>query len=197
MAQLGSLTTHPPDGWKYLQRETGVWIRGEIWQELLDQVIAHRRHKGLEPTDPETVGLEIQRQICAGAFPGVCNAEPGEDYKPFKDLARSLNLAAIESASASLIKWLKEGMRMVPKEESASRAEICRGCPYNKPAAACVCTTLFAAIEAMLPGDRKEPGLVICTLCGCSLRIKTLAPMSVVREGNPPDLRLPEWCWQK
>ncbi len=197
MALLGSTSTHPPDSWKFLNRETETWIRGEIWQELVDLVIVHRQYKGVGSTNRAEVELEIQRQICAGAFPGVCNAEPGEDYKPFKDLARSLNLAAIESASASLIKWLKEGMRMVSKEESADRAKICRGCPYNKPAAACVCTTLFAAIEAMLPGDRKEPGLVICTLCGCSLRIKTLAPMSVVREGNPPDLRLPEWCWQK
>lgn len=197
MALLGSLTTHPPDGWKYLQRETGVWIYGDIYSELVEHVIAHRRHKGLTPIDPDTVGKEVQRQICLGAFPGVCNAEQDETYVPFKDIGRSLSLDKIEAFSRTLLAWLASGTGFVSKEESSARAATCRSCPFNKTAPACVCTAFFKAINAMIPADRNEDGLKICTLCGCSLKAKVLAPLSVVREGNPPNLNLPEWCWQK
>lgn len=112
-------------------------------------------------------------------------------------MARSLSLTKIAAFSSALIEWMKAGLNMVPKEESQRRAAICRGCPWNKTASACVCTTFFAVIDSLIPADRNEPGLQICTLCGCSLRVKALAPMSVVREGNPENLRLPEWCWQK
>lgn len=194
---LNFKNTEPPDGWKYLQRETQTWIRAELAEELITGVINHRLYKGLEPADRESVWIEIQRQICLGASPGVCHPEKGEDYIPFKDMARTLSLAKIESASRSLVAWMTGGLNMVSKEESFRRAEICRGCPFNKTASACVCTTFFKAIETMLPDDRKETGLQICTLCGCSLRVKVLAPMSVIREGNPENLRLPDWCWQK
>lgn len=196
MALLNHLHQEPPDGYKFLSRESGLWIRAELFEELVAQVIAHRQHKGIAGTERGEVELEIQRQICAGAAPNVCHAEPGEDYRPFADLARTLSLAKIEAFSGALIAWLKAGMRMVPPAESAARAATCRGCPFNKTASACVCTTFFKAIDAMVPAGRNEPDLQICTLCGCSLRVKVLAPMEVVREGNPPDLRLPQWCWQ-
>src|SRR5690348_8279506 len=98
MALLNFRNTEPPDGYRYLQRETGVWIRAELLCELVDQVIAHRQYKNLGPTDKETVELEVQRQICAGVPKGICQEEPQETYRPFKDMARYLSLSKVEAA---------------------------------------------------------------------------------------------------
>lgn len=197
MALLSFLHTEPPDGYRFLERTSQVWIRCELWDELVAAVIAHRQHKGLTPTDKETVELEIQRQICLGAPSGACHPERGEDYRPFQDNARTLSLAKIEAASTTLMAWLKAGMQMVAKPHAEARAQVCRGCPFNRPVPNCVCTTFWKAIDLMVPAERKEPGLFVCGICGCANSVKALAPIDVVLEGADPTLRLPDWCWQR
>lgn len=196
MALLTSRNQSPPDGHKYLQKETGVWITGDFHDELVDRVIEHRKYKGLAPVDRHLVDLEVQRQICLGMPKGVCRGEKGEDYEPFEDRSRILDLTKIAQASATLIAWLGKGLGFVAPEESARRAEICRGCPFNKKAAACVCTPFFKTIDALVPQHRREPDLLICALCGCSLMAKVLAPIEVVRE-SVGAVRLPDNCWIK
>lgn len=196
MAVLKHKHQDPPDGWKYLQRETGVWIRGEFLDELVNRVIAHREYKRLGPTEYNEVELEVQRQICLGMPDGVCRGEAGEDYRPFKDMGRTLSLKKIAAFSETLLEWLKNGS-MVPKPESERRAGVCRGCVFNKPLPNCACTPFYKVIDALIPKERVEPGLSICTLCGCALKAKVLAPMEVVREGNPQGLRVPSYCWQQ
>jgi len=198
MALLNHTREHPADGWRFLVRETGTWIRADIHDEIVTAVIDHRLYKNIPgSTDREEVSLEIQRQICLGAPPGQCHAERGETYIPFKDMARTLSLMKIAAFSETLMEWLKSGLNMVPKEESERRANICRGCPFNRPAPNCVCTPFYKMIDALIPVDRKLGGLYVCGLCGCAISAKSLAPLSVVHQGNPENLRLPEWCWQK
>ncbi len=197
MALLNGTNLHPPDGWRYLQPETELWIQADLYDELLDAVIAHRTHKGLTPTDRETVGLEVQRQMCLGAAKGVCRPESGEDYQPFKDNARKLSLDKITAATKTLVEWLKSDMRMVPPADSAKRSEVCRGCPFNRPIPNCVCTGFWRLIDVLIPKERKEHGLYVCGICGCSLAAKVLAPLDVATSGNEPGLRLPDWCWQR
>jgi len=187
---------HPPDGWRYLQKETQTWIRANIHEELVDAVCAHRQYKGLTPTDRESVSRDIQRQICLGAKPGVCRGETGEEYQPFPDLARELSLKKIAAFSETLVAWLKAGGHMVSKEETILRANICRGCPFNRPAPNCSCTPFYMLIASLIPSDRRETGLFVCGLCGCALQAKVLAPLKVAKEGNPDGLKLPSWCWQ-
>jgi len=196
MALLNGTTLHPPDGWRYLQPETHLWIKADMHDELVDLVVAHREHKGLTPTDRKTVSLEIQRQICLGAPKGTCKGEPGENYAPFIDQSRSLSLTKLALFSETLVRWLKDGLHMVSPVESKARAEICRGCPFNKTPAACSCTPFWKLIDALVPKERHEDGLFVCALCGCALKAKILAPLDVAREGNPVGLRLPSWCWQ-
>lgn len=188
---------HPPDGWRYLQKETQTWIRADMHEELVDAVVAHRQYKGLTPTDRDSVSRDIQRQICLGAKPGMCRPEKGEEYVPFPDMARTLSLKKIAAFSETLVEWLKAGGKMVDKFEAIRRANICRGCPFNRPVPNCVCTPFYKLIADAIPSDRKEMGLYVCGLCGCALQAKILAPLEVVREGNPADLKLPSWCWQK
>ncbi len=197
MALLNSVMLHPPDGWRYLQKETQTWIRADIHDELVESVRDHRLYKGLTPTDRESVSQDIQRQICLGATKGVCKPEKDESYSPFDDMARTLSLKKIAAFTETLVEWFKTGGTMVDKIEATRRANICRGCPFNRPIPNCVCTPFYQLIAALIPNDRKEMGLFVCGLCGCSLQAKVLAPLDVVKEGNPPGLKLPEWCWQK
>lgn len=195
MALLKSTRTEPPDGFKYLQRETETWIRGEHWEELVDLVVAHRKYKQLPGAIKEEAEIDIHRQICAGAKPGLCREEKGETYLPVSDRARSLSLSNIVTAAKTLFDWMKVG-GMASLDESRSRAAICRGCPFNKEIPQCICTPLYKALEALVPKERLEPGLKICAACGCSLAAKVLVPLEVVRKDNPPGTVFPSFCWQ-
>lgn len=190
MALLKHKNQTPPDGFFYVQPETGTRIERDTLGELEDAVIAHRQYKGISPVDKGSVSLDIQRQICSGQFPGVCAPEKGENYVPLKDMARDLSLSKISEFSEKLIDWMKDGLRFVPKEESARRAAICRGCRFNRPAPNCACTPFYKAIDAIIPNDRKHEGLSICGICGCALKALVLAPL------NPGTHRYPEHCWQ-
>ena len=116
MAVVNSKCTTPPDGWVYVQAETRTRLEHETLLELVDLVRKHRLWKGLTPTDPESVQLDIERQICMSQFPGVCRPEPGEDYKPLRDLSRWLTLEKIEAFSAAAFTFVKSGLKWVDPE---------------------------------------------------------------------------------
>ncbi len=196
MAILNHEKTAPPNGFQYLQRETGSRFEAITGTELVDLVIAHRRWKKLEPTDPATVWLEIQRQICSVMAPGVCQPEPGETYQPFKDNYRNTTSEVVMAASRAAIEWLKTDSPPVTEAESDRRARICHACPLNRRSF-CACTPVYALIDKLVPKSRAIPGLAICGICQCSLKVKVLAPVEVIRESNRNrGLNFPKWCWQ-
>ncbi len=196
MAVLTQKNTTPPDGFKYLQPETGLWISGDFLSELVERVCAHRQHKGIAPWDAASVEKEVVNQICMAAPKGVCRGEEGESYEPFRSNIRRLSLTKIATATEVLIEWLRSGMHIVPKEESQRRAAICRGCPMNQIPSACICTPFWKMLEKIIPQDRKEPGLHICAICGCANAAKILVPLSVAIESTA-GLRVPQHCWIK
>jgi hypothetical protein len=158
--------------------------------ELVEVVLQHRQWRSLARATYEEVRLDIERQICEGMPPGFCHAEKGEEYQPFEDKARGITLESLLDASAAAIRFIKSGGQMVSREESQRRAEICRGCRFNRPSPCAVCTPAFKAIEGLIPRDRMEPGLSACGICGCSLAAKVLLPL------HPDGLRYPPICWQ-
>lgn len=192
MALLKHTRESPPDDWKYFEAATGVTIKGDFMGELEDRVMAHREYKGLKPWDRQSVSLMIQRQICEAAPPGVCRPEDGEDYRPFVNLARGLNLTQVLSFTSATVEWIKNGLGFAPKAESEARASVCRGCPFNQ-ATTCSCTTFWKMLEALIPTNRVEPDMKICILCGCALRAKVIAPKEAILAEKHP--RLPNYCW--
>lgn len=195
MALLRHPRTTPPDGFRFCQRETESRFTAETLGELADMVIEHRRYKGLTPTDKPAVELEIQRQICEGQFPGVCHAENGEDYRPLVDQSRSLNPDKVVEFSKAMYRFVESGGEIVPKAESERRARICRGCQYNRPSA-CVCTPLYKLLDALVPASRREPGMLVCGICGCANTVKVLMPMGTIQgEQANKKLTYPHYCW--
>lgn len=195
MALLRNPRETPPDGFRYVQMETQTRFTGETLGELADMVIAHRAYKGVGSLDKQTVEVEIQRQICEGAFPHVCAGENGETYQPLIDRSRSLDPDMIVGATEAAFRFIGSGGAVVDKAESERRAAICRGCQFNR-ASVCVCTPLHKALDALVPAKRREPGLAICGICGCSLLAKVLLPLSTILSENST-LRTPSYCWIK
>lgn len=198
MALLGNPRQTPPDGFVYTQPETQTRIEHETLQELVGAVCEHRRYKGLSPTDPEPVSLEIQRQICASMPPGICGPEAGEDYRPLLDQSRRLTLDKIQSFSHAIFEWIRTGGKLVDEEEAQRRAKICLGCPYNKAPASCACAPLWVLIKALIPPRRRIDNLHVCGICGCVNGVKVLMPFPVLKQSiQGRDLTFPVHCWMR
>jgi hypothetical protein len=194
MATINDLNTVPHGGWRYIQPETGARFSGESLREIVPQIAAHRAYKGLPAGD---VSLDVQRQLCVSLGDGVCSAEPGEDYRPVKDLTASMTTSMAVSFGRFLVAHFAGGGELVPKEEAERRAAICRNCPLNKPSKLCSCHAAYKVIEFMVPNDRKPAGISVCMACGCSLQAKVNVPLPVVHAALPEGLVLPSWCWQR
>src|SRR5580692_9214021 len=109
MARLKSQNTEPPGGWEYVQFETGARLRGENMDDIISKVVSHRAWKGIAPTDRESVRLDIERQICLGQEGYVCIPEPGEDYRPLRDLMRIPKMEAIMGFTRAAFNFIEEG----------------------------------------------------------------------------------------
>lgn len=201
MAILNSPTTTPPDGFVYTQPETQSRFElpsNGTLTELVALVVAHRKWKGLTPTDSAAVRLEIERQICASMPPGICQAENGENYEPLHDQSRRLTLDKIMSFSSALFSFIRGGAKFVDESVSVPRGTICLGCPFNKAPRSCSCTPLWSFLESIIPASRRRDNLHVCGICGCALQAKVLVPEEVIRESNiGRGFVFPSFCWQK
>lgn len=193
MARLKHLSIVPPGGWRYVQPETAARFTADTLAELTRQVQAHREYKGL-PSD--TLALDVECQLCAGLDGDWCRPEPGEDYRPVRDLTAQLTTAMALSLGRAITAFVAGGGALVEKSEAERRAAICRGCPFNKPAKLCACSSVYGVVEALIPKDRKEPGVSVCMACGCSLQAKVNLPAEVIAASLPEGLVMPQWCWQ-
>lgn len=180
-----------------MQFETGARLRGENEEDLISKVISHRAWKNLYPVSHDEVRAEIERQICLGQERSVCMAEPGEDYHPLRDLMRIPRMEAIMGFTKAVFAYLQGGGNFADNTEISRRAEICRGCKFNRPAKGCSCDVLYGLVNRLVPQNLRKEGVYICGICGCSLTAKIAVPDAVVRASNEGrDLRFPVYCWQ-
>lgn len=193
MARIRRFNVTPPGGWRYVQPETGARFSAITFEALARDVQAHRAYKGL-PVD--AAGPDIERQLCTALSAEWCRPEPGEEHRPVSDRSGELTAGHALSLGKALAAFLGGGGQLVERAEAARRAATCRGCPFNQPSKACACTAAYAMVEALVPGDRREAGISLCTVCGCSLQAKVNLPMAAVAASLPDGIVLPKWCWQ-
>jgi hypothetical protein len=194
MARIRHFPLVPPGGWRYVQPETGARFKGTTFDRLVQEVRAHRAYKGL-PVD--TVELDVEHQLCAALSEEWCKPEPGEEHRPVRDRSGELTASHALGLAKALAAFLAAGGQFVERAEVARRAAICRGCPFNKPSKFCACAAAYAAVEALVPKDRREPGISVCMACGCALQAKVNFPLAAIAASMPEGLVLPTWCWQR
>lgn len=193
MATLRNMRDIPPGGWHYVERATGVRFEADSFDDLVRKVKSHREYKGI---DVATTGIDVQRQLCLGLTDAECTPEPGETYRPVKDLTQSLSTDLAVSANRALLQFVKGGMQFVDPAVAESRAAICRTCPFNKPAKNCSCHAIYRMIQLLIPSSRQKEGISVCMACGCSLQAKVNMPQEVIDASNAPETVFPDWCWQ-
>jgi hypothetical protein len=200
MATYRHIEQNPPGGWKYRQEQSKYVLSGESYSDLVDLVIAHRKQRGYEPLDRESVGNEIQRQICVRLSKHECKAEgPNDPWTPVPYTHDIFNIETIRSFSSSAWEWLKTGGSLVSEQEAERRAEICRACPANSDAGqGCMKCGLAKVVASFVPEKRKLHGLTVCIFCGCDLRAKVLMPDAiVVKSDEGRSIKYPAHCWQR
>jgi hypothetical protein len=198
MAVIRSFRDVPPGGWRYIQPGTNVRFAEDTYDALRAKVESHRKYKGIAT---DTLDEDIQTQLCLALDTSVCRPLPGEDYQPVEDMTARLTTGMVVSLNRALVETLGNLLAgkdpFIDKAEADRRAEICRGCPFNKPASACSCNTAYRVVEALVPASRKQAGISVCMACGCSLQAKVNLPLSVVAKTLDPSKPLPPWCWQR
>lgn len=200
MATLKHRATSPPGGWTYFQRETEFTIKGENEMQLVDSVVKHRQYKNLQPQDPESVRLDIERQICTKLGSAECQKEGKEDsWVPRNPERQQITMGDVLAFSKAAFAFVKSGGALAPMDEVQRRAAICRECPLNQQMTGCSCNTFYKVIDATVSADRKLAGLHVCKACNCSLVAKVNLTDEQVRVSNEGrDIKWPGGpCWQK
>jgi len=69
MPLLKDTFTAPPGGWVYTQQETGLVLKSESFDGLVQRVAAHRIYRELPRTKRQEVSEDVQSQIIARVGP--------------------------------------------------------------------------------------------------------------------------------
>lgn len=202
MAFLKFPSEQPPGGWRYFQPETQLWFYGmdQGVIDMAERVAKHRVFKGLERANADEALKDIHRQLCERLGPIYCQAETNENWRPIKqDYSQNLDGEQAISFSKAFLEFAKGGGEMVSIEEGSRRASICRTCHLNMQGSGCMsCSALAAAINLVMPSNRKFEGIHLCAACGCGLQAKVNMPDNVVIKSNEErGLVYPAWCWQQ
>ena len=196
MARLKFKNQTPPRGYKYIQPDTRLQVEGENYRTLMKKVLEHRTYKGLPRATMGEVEEDVERQICSRLSSNECSAEgPNDELRPVEE-THTLTLGAALRFSAAALKWLASGAKVVPVEQMKKRQAVCIDCPLNSPIRACSCSGFYKAINALVPPERRDPGLHVCGACLCSTTAKTQMPLEMVMNADEGrNISYPKLCW--
>ncbi len=190
----------PMGGFRFRQPESRLVIEGESLTDLVERIRDHRIHKGLAPTDRESIRLEAERQICGRLGLAECKPEGiADEWTPVPAGSDVMSLEKISSFSRAAWEWGKSGGELVPLHEAERRRDICAGCAANTdPGHDCFTCKLGQLIAAAVPAERRFPELHVCGHCGCELRSKVSLPKKVIIASDiGRGIVYPNHCWQK
>lgn len=187
--------TTPPNGWRYLQRESGKLIRGTSFTNLLASVREHRMANGYP------MQMDMEQEVEAGVCeqtPDIC-VEVEADMVPVK-----LTIANVMAFTMTLGESILKGSPRVDSTEANRRAAICSGCTDNvnpEGCGACNSKKINSIIEKL---TRSKPTthddkLGACRYCGCMNKAQAWFPLDILQNHIKPEIReaLPAHCWKK
>lgn len=224
----------PPGGWKFYMPQfegspTHGWTSGMDLDSLVTRVIQLRQknpqhHWTAAQLNAAAVSTEVQDQICAymkpqsrahycqsgaASFPQPSLPSPPVNHGEGVVAGAKAAVAEVKRMVAGvgvLLDWLGESASTESVAVATARAEVCAGCPQNKPgalenllhraAAQMVRKQLEIRTDMKLstPYDAK---LGMCAACLCPIKLKVFAPLKHVLKGLLPEYRekLDPNCW--
>ena len=192
MAKLKKRNQTPPGGWKF-KDSTGFWVEGRTLDNLVTNVILHRKRNDAESSqDPAVVEEEVTEQICATLDESWCK----DIVVQYQDQTKVLKLDKITSIARAAIALMKD-TEFVDNKELARRQSICKKCFLNKPAQGCACAVVYKLVDSAVPENRRDEDLQMCGACGCMINAKIqLKPDAIKAANQGKTYKYPDFCWQ-
>jgi len=197
---IRELSEMPPNGWRYVDPDTGYEIVKMSLGDLKPEIYEHRVGNQLISPDDEGWWIEAQLHMCAtGSIPEAWCGAKRKGLTKWKshtvDHRKVLRFFKLVRRWAA--KWKGE-LPFVSSEEANARAKICAGCPFNVPIDSCPgCVGVFRFLKKLLTPNQVTPydeKLKACGVCGCSLRIKIHVPQDLILEADNGEVPYPDWC---
>lgn len=198
MATLRYKNQKPPGGFVFIEPTTRARIEDDNLPDLVKKVMEHREYKKLPFQGPEATQLEIERQICTRLTKSECRSEgTNDEWQPSVVYQAILKPQTIISASRAALEWARDGGAYVDEETALKRRETCLACPLNTPLTGCKCGTVYKALNAAVPKEKRHDGLGVCAVCLCALNLKVWMPRKVIDASNAAgEYKYPDHCWQ-
>lgn len=214
--QLRDRNKHPPGGYRFYQPETNwsppAWLS---FEDTVAAIIQHRLrnpHQSAQygwPTEYLAVCKELDdynARICFDMEWNEYIMGEGVPEPPPKRQPLSLQSGRpVVAGVKSLAEWTIDG-EIVPNEVASVRAAICASCPVNRAGGLLDFFTESAAkliqrqFEIRSQRDLStafDEKLGICDACGCPLKLKVHAPLSVIAKFLTKEMhdKLDQRCW--
>jgi hypothetical protein len=200
--ELVDRTTCPPNGWRYIQPESGVRFEHYSRDAFFRNIQAHRLANGyaIEPGWEAAIEDQLCREHAAEWGPGICQraVHLGE--------RRPVSMAAMQGFFNTMGAWVSGGAGFVPQEVADARAAICVTCPNNaaNPGSCGGCADRILRGITRLIGRRRtryDASLGSCAICSCSLAVAVHFPLEAQQAGLSEELReafrAVPFCWKR
>tara|TARA_R110002020_G_scaffold265840_7_gene480666 strand:+ start:3012 stop:3599 length:588 start_codon:yes stop_codon:yes gene_type:complete len=195
MLELADKSLTPPDGWRYMQRESRQLLRSTSFNNLVDAVRDHRVANGYP------IQMDFEREVEEGVclqIPEACKEAPD------RLLPLRLKIANVMRFTITLGESILKGSPRVDSTEANRRASICSDCPANVRAEGCggCNSTRVNELVEKLTGAKPtnhDDKLESCKYCGCFNKAQVWFPLDLLQKHTSEEIReeLPENCWKK
>jgi hypothetical protein len=199
MQRLIDRSTVPPDGFRFLQPETRIWITGGDFNDLLLNVRKHRLANNI-PLGP-VWEAQVEDQLCKMLPAGICKEQtPG--VLPV-NVSTRLSWGDIERGAQSFVNWAIAGAPTVSPVLANARAAICAGCYYNvgEGGGCRSCGSAVSMVRKAVGTKRtsSDAYLRMCAVCKCVNAIQVWFPaeqLAMTTTGAQMQ-QFPDFCWKK
>lgn len=180
----------PLGGWGYKDPDTGKLCMAGSFDGLVDMSVRHRRANKLDiPCGfPQIIEHEICRRLPDKYVLGRTLAAPPETLKLHQAQANTQTL---------LQKWVGQGRRLVPVDESVGRAKVCQRCVDNIKLGGCLtCKGIDTWVFSWIGKERRLGCESLLHGCkhGGALLFAAIHMESGILDGNTG---VPAHCWRR
>lgn len=180
----------PPDGYRYVDPVSGFLAHAWTYVDWINVERAHLAANNREI--PDTLELDMQKQLCEVLPPGFCHYENPEKSRP----SVSLTWNDVAAGAATFARWIAKGCQYVSQSEADRRALICTRCYLNVNVAGCSGCQKTVQEIVRNKNSHYDSSLGTCAVCKCFLRAKVHFPLATLdTESEKVQEMYPDFCW--